>query len=136
MNFDLNDEQRQLADSVTRFLNERYDFEARKHIIRSDSGMSDAVWQQLAELGILSLPFSEAAGGFGGGTAFFCEANADHMDHDSLGSLDGVAREIVKAPDVIDYTQRENVAERLVKRFGAAVGEGSVRALRNSTGLR
>jgi len=28
------------------------------------------------------------------------------------------------------------VAERLVKRFGAAVGEGSVRALRNSTGLR
>jgi protease-4 len=55
---------------------------------------------------------------------------------DSLGSLDGVAREVVKAPDVIDYTQRENVAERLVKRFGAAVGEGSVRALRNSTGLR
>ncbi|MFM1925108.1 MAG: putative signal peptide peptidase SppA [Pseudomonadota bacterium] len=55
---------------------------------------------------------------------------------DSLGSLDGVAREVVKAPDVIDYTQRENVAERLVKRFGAAVGEGTVRSLRNSTGLR
>jgi protease IV len=55
---------------------------------------------------------------------------------DSLGSLDGVAREVVKAPDVIDYTQRENVAERLVKRFGAAVGEGSVRALRASTTLR
>jgi protease-4 len=55
---------------------------------------------------------------------------------DSLGSLDGVAREVVKAPDVIDYTQRENVAERLVKRFGAAVGEGTVRTLRNSTGLR
>ena len=55
---------------------------------------------------------------------------------DSLGSLDGVAREVVKAPDVIDYTQRENVAERLGKRFGAASGEGSVRALRNTTGLR
>ena len=52
---------------------------------------------------------------------------------DSLGSLDGVARDVVKAPDVIDYTQRENVAERLVKRFGAAVGEGTVRSLRNST---
>jgi len=50
---------------------------------------------------------------------------------DSLGSVDGVAREVVKAPDVIDYTQRENVAERLVKRFGVAVGEGSVRAMRN-----
>jgi len=50
---------------------------------------------------------------------------------DSLGSIDGVAREVVKAPDVIDYTQRENVAERLVKRFGVAVGEGSVRAMGN-----
>ena len=50
---------------------------------------------------------------------------------DSLGSIDGVAREVVKAPDVIDYTQRENVAERLVKRFGVAVGEGSVRTMRN-----
>jgi protease-4 len=55
---------------------------------------------------------------------------------DDLGSLDGVARDVVKAPDVVDYTQRENVAERLVKRFGAAVGEGSVRALRATTGLR
>ena len=56
---------------------------------------------------------------------------------DSLGSIDGVARDVVKAPDVIDYTQRENVAERLVKRFGVAVGEGSVRAMRTAgAGLR
>ena len=55
---------------------------------------------------------------------------------DSLGSLDGVAREVVKAPDVIDYTQRENVAERLVKRFGAAMGEGAWRAMRASTNIR
>lgn len=55
---------------------------------------------------------------------------------DSLGSVDGVARDVVKAPDVIDYTQRENVAERLVKRFGVAVGEGSVRLLNKPTVLR
>jgi protease-4 len=55
---------------------------------------------------------------------------------DGLGSIDGVARDVVKAPDVIDYTQRENVAERLVKRFGVAVGEGSVRALRASATMR
>uniref|UniRef100_UPI0040471A05 S49 family peptidase n=1 Tax=Limnohabitans sp. TaxID=1907725 RepID=UPI0040471A05 len=56
---------------------------------------------------------------------------------DSLGSIDGVARDVVKAPDVIDYTQRENVAERLVKRFGVAVGEGTVRAMRTlGVGLR
>ena len=48
---------------------------------------------------------------------------------DGLGNLDYVAREIVKAEDVIDYTRHENVAERLAKRFGAAMGEGAVRAL-------
>lgn len=49
---------------------------------------------------------------------------------DKLGSLDYVAREVVKAEEVIDYTRRDNVAERLVKRFGAAIGEGSVKAMR------
>ena len=49
---------------------------------------------------------------------------------DKLGSLDYVAREVVKAEDVVDYTRRDNVAERLAKRFGAAVGAGSVQALR------
>lgn len=50
---------------------------------------------------------------------------------DKLGSVDYVAREVVKAEEVVDYTRRDNVAERLAKRFGAAVGEGSVQAMRN-----
>jgi protease-4 len=49
---------------------------------------------------------------------------------DQFGNLDFVARDIVKAEDLIDYTRKDNVAERLVKRFGASIGEGSVRALR------
>ena len=48
---------------------------------------------------------------------------------DKLGSLDFVAREVIKAEEIIDYTPHENVAERLAKRFGAAVGAGAVRAL-------
>ncbi|WP_428419942.1 S49 family peptidase [Methylibium sp.] len=48
---------------------------------------------------------------------------------DRLGSLDYVAREVVKAEEVIDYTPKENVAERLAKRFGAAVGAGAAKAL-------
>ena len=48
---------------------------------------------------------------------------------DGLGSLDQVARDVVGASEVVDYTRRENVAERLAKRFGAAVGAGAVRAL-------
>ncbi len=47
---------------------------------------------------------------------------------DRFGNLDFVAREVVKAEEVIDYTPKENVAERLAKRLGAAIGEGAVRA--------
>lgn len=55
---------------------------------------------------------------------------------DGLGNLDFVARELVKAEDVVDYTRHENVAERLAKRFGAAVGEGAVRALQSNVSVR
>ncbi|MCY7304968.1 MAG: S49 family peptidase [Rhodoferax sp.] len=55
---------------------------------------------------------------------------------DQLGNLDYVAREVIKAEEVIDYTRRENVAERLVKRFGASIGEGMVKALRLAPSIR
>ena len=48
---------------------------------------------------------------------------------DHLGGLDYVARDVVKAKDVVDYTLQENVAERLAKRFGASIGAGAVHAL-------
>jgi protease-4 len=55
---------------------------------------------------------------------------------DHLGNLDFVAREVIKAEDVIDYTPHDNVAERLAKRFGAAMGEGAVKALRSLAPIR
>jgi protease-4 len=55
---------------------------------------------------------------------------------DELASLDQVARDVVKAEEVVDYSRRDNVAERLVKRFGAAMGEGAWRAMRNSATIR
>ena len=55
---------------------------------------------------------------------------------DQLGNLDFVAREVVKAEDIVDYTRRENVAERLVKRFGAAIGDGAIHALKAIPALR
>jgi len=39
---------------------------------------------------------------------------------DGYGSVDSVARDVIKAEDIVDYTRRENVAERLARRFGAA----------------
>ena len=55
---------------------------------------------------------------------------------DQLGSVDYVAREVVKAEEIIDYTRRDNVAERLVKRFGAALGLAVVQATQSSAVLR
>lgn len=49
---------------------------------------------------------------------------------DQLGNLDFVAREVVKAEDIVDYTRKDNVAERLVKRFGASIGAGAVQSLK------
>jgi protease-4 len=39
---------------------------------------------------------------------------------DGFGSLDSVAREVIKAEDIVDYTQKEGFAEKVAKRFGAA----------------
>ena len=55
---------------------------------------------------------------------------------DKLGNLDYVAREVIKAEDVIDYTPKENVAERLAKKFGAAIGAGAVKAMPGAFTIR
>jgi protease-4 len=51
---------------------------------------------------------------------------------DELGNLDQVARDVIKAEEVVDYSRHDNVAERLVKRFGAAMGEGAWHAMKSS----
>ena len=55
---------------------------------------------------------------------------------DQLGDVNFVAREVIKAEDLVDYTRKDNVAERLVKRFGASIGEGAMRTVRSAPGLR
>lgn len=55
---------------------------------------------------------------------------------DHLGNLDYVAREVVKVEEIIDYTRRDNVAERLAKKFGAAMGEGAIKAFKAIPALR
>ena len=55
---------------------------------------------------------------------------------DDIGTLDSVARDVIKEENLVDYTKRENVAERLAKRFGAAVGEGAFKAARAWPALR
>ncbi|MFL9925855.1 S49 family peptidase [Herbaspirillum lusitanum] len=46
---------------------------------------------------------------------------------DGYGTVDSVARDVIKAEDVVDYTQSENLSERVLKKFGVAVGSGIAR---------
>lgn len=66
MNFELNDTQRQLQDSVRRLLADHCSFDKRRAIAASADGRSAELWSRLAELGVTGLRVPEAHGGFGG----------------------------------------------------------------------
>jgi alkylation response protein AidB-like acyl-CoA dehydrogenase len=67
MNFDYNEEQQLLADSVRRFIQKDYEFEGRRKIVDSAEGYSEKVWGTFADMGLTGIPFSPDYGGFGGG---------------------------------------------------------------------
>eukprot|EP01030_Chromulinospumella_sphaerica_P019497 gene19497-19390_t len=68
MDFNFSEEQSMLRDTVASFLQDKYDFEKRQKLIKSESGWSADIWEAFAnELGILGAPFSEELGGLGGG---------------------------------------------------------------------
>lgn len=46
---------------------------------------------------------------------------------DAIGSAEQVARDVIKAENIVDFTPRENVAERFAKRFGAAAAESLIK---------
>ncbi|MBB4425735.1 hypothetical protein GGD66_004296 [Bradyrhizobium sp. CIR48] len=67
MDIQFTEEQELLRSSVQRLLRDQYDFEARRKIVASEEGFSRTRWKVFAELGLLAAPFSEDAGGLGGG---------------------------------------------------------------------
>ncbi len=67
MDFELNEEQRLLQESVGRMLAGAYDPDRRKRYASEPGGFSRAIWHTYAELGLLGLPFEEKHGGIGGG---------------------------------------------------------------------
>ncbi|WPZ33507.1 acyl-CoA dehydrogenase family protein [Thalassobaculum sp. OXR-137] len=68
MSFTFTDDQRQLADSIARFLADKYGFEQRNKIRKGDGGWSREIWAEFAALGWLALPIAEEHGGLGGTT--------------------------------------------------------------------
>jgi len=55
---------------------------------------------------------------------------------DGYGTVDTVARDVFKAPDILDYTMKENFAERVAKRFGAEAGAAAGKALIKTPDLK
>jgi alkylation response protein AidB-like acyl-CoA dehydrogenase len=103
MNFDYNEEQQLLADSVRRFLAKDYAFEARKKIVASQEGWSAPVWAQMAEMGLTGLPFSPDYGGFGGGAV------------DLMGVMEAAGDALLVEP----YVATVGLGGRLVARAGS-----------------
>jgi alkylation response protein AidB-like acyl-CoA dehydrogenase len=66
MDFRLTEEQLALQETLRRFIAKDYDFERRRSLARSALGYSAEAWGQLAELGLLGLPYPEEFGGLGG----------------------------------------------------------------------
>ncbi len=67
MDFSISEEQSMLADSVSRFIDNDYDFELRQKNAASAEGYSKELWQTFAELGWTAVPFAEEDGGLDGG---------------------------------------------------------------------
>jgi alkylation response protein AidB-like acyl-CoA dehydrogenase len=68
MDFEYSDEQKLFSETLRKFLNTGYGFDARTKIMAGPAGYSEDVWAALAEMGILGVPFDAEHGGFGGNT--------------------------------------------------------------------
>ena len=58
MDFNLTEEQTMLKDSVNRFLEKNFSFEQRRQMLADRQPMSAQLWQGLASLGVLGVPFA------------------------------------------------------------------------------
>mgnify|MGYP001555069336 FL=1 len=86
MDFSLSDEQRQLQDSVGRFVRDRYPFEQWRKITDTPEGFAGENWRQMAELDWLGVSLPEEAGGLGGSPV------------DTMVILEGIGRGLVAEP--------------------------------------
>ena len=107
MNFILNEEQQMLADTVGRIVQAHYDFEVRRKRIAAGNnaapGYSDALWEQLAQMGLFALNVPEAHGGIGGGAV------------ETMIVMEALGRGLVLEP----YLATGVIAARLLATYGS-----------------
>ncbi len=102
MDFDYTEEQKQLADSLQKYLAASYGFEARKKAMGSTPGFSQGAWSAFADMGLTALPFDAGVGGYGGGAV------------DMMAAMEAFGDALVVEP-LLDHVA---LASRLVARAG------------------
>ncbi|WP_309045693.1 acyl-CoA dehydrogenase family protein [Marinobacter sediminicola] len=109
MHFNLSEEQAMLQASTARFIDQQYSFEVREKDVRLPEGFNRDTWATFAELGWLSVPISEAGGGFGGNAA------------DTMVLMEELGKGLVASPYI-----------PTVMLFGSLVDIGAPEALKHS----
>lgn len=105
MDFNFTEEQSMLRDTLSSFLTDRYDFEARQKAMSSAEGWRPQIWSAFAnELGILGAPLPEDAGGLGGGAV------------ETMVVMEELGQALVMEP----YLETVVIAGGLIKRSGWA----------------
>jgi alkylation response protein AidB-like acyl-CoA dehydrogenase len=111
MDFSFNDEQRMLRDSLSSFLADTYDFDARKKAITADPGWRPEIWRALAQdLGVLGAALPEEMGGLGGGPV------------DTLVVMEELGKALVVEP----YLETVVIGAGLLKRIDTAAAAQAV----------
>ena len=114
MDFSFTDEQRQLRETLARFLAARYGFEARQKVLRSEAGWRPEIWKALAEeLGILGVALPEEVGGFGGGPV------------DNMIVMEELGRALVVEP----YLETVVIAAGLLRRAGGEAATALIESI-------
>ena len=85
MDFSFTSEQDQLRDTVAKLIAQKYDFDTRRKVAKSEAGWRPEMWSQFAELGLL--------GRAGGDRAVLLDSELAGAEHQLLagGDLDAVA---------------------------------------------
>jgi alkylation response protein AidB-like acyl-CoA dehydrogenase len=111
MDFSFNDEQRMLRDSLSSFLADTYDFDARKKAIGAGPGWRPEIWRALAQdLGVLGAALPEEMGGLGGGPV------------DTLVVMEELGKALVVEP----YLETVVIGAGLLKRIGTPAASQAV----------